>query len=299
MSQLRFNHVFVGLLALSVLSAFVLPARITNPARANVQNIFAPVAAPVRKIASAISGRVSADKLIDDARHDGSHREVKDVLDENAQLRQRIASISGQLEELARINAERAMIGEDLRKLCTPVSVFGGDSGTRQSLSLMGTSLDGIREGMAVLYPGGVAGQVERVGVGGAQVRLVTDTDSKLICVFKRFTRDANGRIDFQRIVLPAQGVPFPPQVAEGAGNGRLVVKHLAARDVDSAGVAVNDWVVLEDPEWPLILRGQKIGKIIDIHTSYNGPLFKDVMIEPAQRLMTLREVMVVTKGKG
>jgi len=51
--------------------------------------------------------------------------------------------------------------------------VIGADSGTRDSLAISGTSLDGLKEGMYVLYPGGLVGQVNRAGVGGAQVRLV------------------------------------------------------------------------------------------------------------------------------
>src|SRR5689334_4300722 len=193
MSQIRFNHVFSGLLTLSLISAFALPARLTNPVRSNVQNIFAPVAVPIRKLAAFVHGRVVPEKPVDDARLDGTTRGMKEVLEENNQLRQSVASLSGQLEELQRINADRAMIGQDLRKLCLPVTAMGGDSGKGQSLPLLATSLDGIREGMPVLYPGGVAGQVERVGLGGAQVKLVTDKSFRVTCVFKRFVKQENG----------------------------------------------------------------------------------------------------------
>ena len=43
--RLRFNQVFVGLLVLAILSAFVLPADLTNRLR-GLQGLFAPVGTP-------------------------------------------------------------------------------------------------------------------------------------------------------------------------------------------------------------------------------------------------------------
>ena len=49
MSYLRFQHVFVGLLGLSALSAFVVPPKYTYRIEPNLQAVFAPVARTVRQ----------------------------------------------------------------------------------------------------------------------------------------------------------------------------------------------------------------------------------------------------------
>ena len=64
MSYLKFNHLFVGLMLLSALSAFVLHPDITNPARAQVQNLFAPVAWPVRSFAGWLHDKVRGREVI-------------------------------------------------------------------------------------------------------------------------------------------------------------------------------------------------------------------------------------------
>src|SRR3954467_12049422 len=117
MFQLKFNQLFVALLGLSFLTAFVLPPRYTNPVR-NLQGLFAPVARPGRALGYALHARF--------ARREKDDRNVTDVKDENLQLRAQPASLSGQLDELRRINGDRERLG-DLRPLCTPVPVIGSD----------------------------------------------------------------------------------------------------------------------------------------------------------------------------
>ena len=53
---MRFKDVFACLIILSFISAFFLPATLTNPAR-NIQALFYPIARPARAIASTSSGR--------------------------------------------------------------------------------------------------------------------------------------------------------------------------------------------------------------------------------------------------
>src|ERR1043165_2616752 len=126
MSEIRFNHVFVCLIALSILTAFVINPRYTNRVR-NVQAVFAPVAAPTRRIASVFHERYGR------AQDEDDRRAGADVRAENERLRTAMLSLSGQLEELKRINADRNQVG-DLRPLCSPVKVIGSDTGTRESL---------------------------------------------------------------------------------------------------------------------------------------------------------------------
>src|SRR5437763_4930482 len=110
MSAIKFNQVWVGLIALATLSAFVINPKYTNRVR-NVQGIFAPIAAPTRRIASALGERFAKHEETD-------HRALADIRSENEQLRTTLMGLSGQLEELKRINAERSKLGV-LRPLCT------------------------------------------------------------------------------------------------------------------------------------------------------------------------------------
>jgi hypothetical protein len=63
----------------------------------------------------------------------------------------------------------------------------------------------------------------------------------------------------------------------------------------------VNDWLLLDDdsPDWPAAVQGQLIGRVIDAPIpSRQSPGFAEVRLEPAVRLMQLRELMIVDKAK-
>src|SRR5438067_2172490 len=119
MFRLRFNQVFVGLLALSFLSAFVVPAKLTNPLR-SIQGLFYPASAPARAIGMALNRRYERPPKDD--------RAANDVRAENRQLRQLVSELTAQLEDLQRVNADRKLLG-DVQKLCSPVKVVGNAPG--------------------------------------------------------------------------------------------------------------------------------------------------------------------------
>src|SRR6266550_4178466 len=246
MFQLRFNQVFVALLGLSFLSAFVLPARYTNPVR-NLQGLFAPVARPARAVGYALHSRFAAPVKMDD-------RNAADVKEENLQLRAQLASLSGQLDELKRINAERQRLG-DLRPLCTPFPVIGSDPATRDSLVLAANSLDGLAPDMPVLYGDGMVGEIDRVGPGGAQVQLVTDREFRASGRFIHMDKNAGGEM----VPLP-RGVT--PAVVEGAGKGEMVVRNVPLRETGENGIAAGDLLVLEDLERPMSLNHSVLGRV-------------------------------------
>jgi cell shape-determining protein MreC len=162
---LRFSQVYVFLLALSLLSVFVLPPKYTNPVR-SIQGLFAPVARPARAIGWRVRHRLAPPR--DDARN------ALDVRAENERLKAQVVNLTGQLEALQRIDQDRNRLG-DIRPYCTPSPVIGSDAGLRDSLAIAATTRDGVRENMPVLYADGVVGVIERVGVAGTQVKLVTD----------------------------------------------------------------------------------------------------------------------------
>jgi cell shape-determining protein MreC len=283
MSRLRFQQVFVGLMALSAVSAFALPSRTSGRFRPQISMLFAPVAIPSARIASFFFHRFGGDRPADS-------RDLESIRKENEELKGAVLTLSQQLFELSQRNAEREKLGL-VRNLCTPVPVVGADSGTRESLSLRCSTLEGITEGLFVLYPGGVVGQIEQAGIAGAQVRLVTDPASRLRGSFGKFQRRADNQIEFRKLNAPTA-------LIEGAGDGAMIVKDLPMEDVRAAQIEPNDWVILTEPDWPLNLQGQPVGKVVKISPRPDAPLFALIRIEPQENLSRLREVMVVTKDK-
>jgi rod shape-determining protein MreC len=293
MSYLRFNHVFFALMGIALVSAFVFPTRATDRIKANVANVFAPVAWPVNRIAGWAHGKLSRQPPRDDGAPHGS-RSSAELVKENTDLRIAYMNIKGQLQKMLERDAEKHLLGE-VGELCTRFSVTGADSGPRESLLLSGSSMDGLREGMKVIYSGGnsggVVGRLSRVGLGEARVLLVTDPQSRIGVNFARFIRKSDGSIDGQ--ILSAEG-----PLIEGAGNGEMVITTVKQDTVKELGLRVDDWVVVNDNEWPKELNYYRIGTIYSIENSKN-PGFVLIRVRPDTKLIGLREVMVMNKGKG
>ncbi len=278
MSHFRFNHVFTGLLLLSILSAFVFPKK-TSGLRAHVQGVFYPVAKPVRMIASALRGPV--DRPVD-------KRPAHDVIVENNRLREAVASLTGQIDVLRAVADEGERFG-NAAQFCKRVAVMGNDPAARDSLSVQG-SFDPSLVNQPVLYIGGLAGRFERAGLTGAQVRLVTDRGFRATGRFGTFGDNGAGSVAF----FPKKNTLLP--FVQGYGKGVMMITNLKLEDVEKGQIAVGVWVVLEDREYPLLLNHKTLGKIVSITKRPEAPLWVDIEVRPEWNLMALNYVMVLTK---
>ena len=277
MSRLRFNHVFLGLLVLSALCAFLVPRRYTNLLRGRVDALFAPVAYPLRKAAAAVTGRIQppAANLADaqaPARIEG--------------LRNQVANLTMQLAEMQRLSANRELMG-DAQKYSAPFKVIGADQGSRESLLLQGSARDGLAVGTPVVLRDGMVGRVANVGGGGAQVLLITDARSRISGAFGRFRRTADGREEF----VP---LPSPPPLVEGRGGGLMGVGNLSLQQIKDAGVRPGDWLVLWDDDWPRLVKGYYLGQVVRIEEQTRASWFAEVVVAPRVNLRQLSEVMAV-----
>src|SRR5207253_5112236 len=79
------------------------------------------------------------------------------LLDENEELRQQVAKLTHDLDELRKISAGFEGLG-DLKDRCRSYPVVFNDSGTSDSLAINTSSLGGVRAGMYALLPSGIAG---------------------------------------------------------------------------------------------------------------------------------------------
>src|SRR5947199_9993775 len=105
MSYLKFNHVFTGLMLLSILSAFVLNPDITNPARAQVQNLFAPVALPTRAVAGWVHDKIKGRAEVDYATGSATNARPDDqIRRESTNLRQMVSEPYCQSEALTPVD---------------------------------------------------------------------------------------------------------------------------------------------------------------------------------------------------
>ena len=289
MSHLRFNHAFIGLLLLAGLVAFAVPPRYKDLPRRRVDVLFAPVAAPLRQLAIAVSGQLRARG--DMAGPFDAKSAPAEAQGEIERLRTALASLTVQIAELKQLNASRELAGE-VHKYALPFKVIGGDGGGRESLTLAGSSADGLAVGQPVLHRDGLVGKVASVASGGVQVRLATDRGFRVTGAFGRFQRTRDGRgVEF----IPTS---TPPPLLEGRGNGTMAILNLTVQQLDDGGVKAGDWVVLRDADWPLLVNGFLLGYVEKIQEQPRAQLFAEVIVRPRGHLTQLREVMVVT-GKA
>lgn len=291
MSYLRSQHIFAGLMGVSVVVGFLVPPQHARRFVPQIQSLFTPVAWPAGSIAAAVRDRVSPTTGNDT-------RTVRDIQSENQQLRTDVALLRMQLDEMYRRDAELMKLGP-VKNFCRLFKVVGGDAGTRESIAIAGSSLEGVRNEQYVVYAGGLVGQVQQAGPGGAQVRLITDPGSRLRVRFVRFSK-VNGETTFEPLGTPVV-------LAEGAGNGTLVVRALSLAEIgyDADGKPIGkgdtlrestDYAVLFDGDCPRPLQGETIGRITRISQRRDARLFAEVRLEPNTNLKRLREVMVMTK---
>jgi cell shape-determining protein MreC len=281
MSWVRFNHVFVALLVLSALCAFVIPERYTAKAQPQLQGLFYPVAKPARALSAAISGRVSKPDPTDT-------RDAATLREENAELRQELEARLRELEEMRLREGERAKLGR-LRDLCTPVKVVGGDTAaSREGLMLQGSTIEGLKQGQVVLVPAGIVGKIDRPpGLAGAQVRLITDRGVRVGAYFGRLDTKTN-RVEPLRT---------SPPLIEGTGDGAMrCATMLTMEEVEAVKLRAGDWVLLDDRDWDERVHYRPIGKIVRVEKKASSPLYADIRIEPMTNLTQLNEVMVLSK---
>jgi hypothetical protein len=289
MSQLRFNHVAVALMALSFVSAFLAPPRFTNPARIELSGIFSPISRPVRGISTLIYDRFHHEAVVDDASPQ-SPRQEQTLLEENRQLNLQLAALAVKFDNLSKLNADRNLVG-DILPLCEPASVTGSDSSTaRESLLISASSGTGLKTGRPVLCVDGLMGRIVSAGLDSAQVRLITDPGFVIMCRIEQYRADDTGTMT----LVPIKDLHV---LLQGIGKNEMVVRsNLPTETVKKLQIQIDDYVQLDDPEWPPNLQGRCVGKIIDIGPQHKTPLMSDIHVQPLVKLMQQREVMIMVK---
>lgn len=286
---MSFNQIYTLLMLGAALAVLFMPMGAGDRARSVLQGVYTPVARPVNAVADMVSRRIWGGGAVDEASPNQT-RDPQTVYAENAELRQMVASLQGQLDALNALNAERERVGP-VRQFCIPVRVAGGDAGLRPTLNLSSGTFSGIQIGQPVIYAGGVVGRISRAGESGSNVQLITDPQMRITGTFVRFGTDPAGRATFQHLAIE-------PAVAAGNGRGEMIIASIPLDSVQTAQLTPErDWFVIADPAWPTALQGYRVAVVKSVTLKRDAPLFAEVRLAPVGDLMRLREVQVMTKG--
>ena len=290
MPHAKSNPLFFGLMALAGVSAFLIPARFTDRVVPQLQLLFFPVVGAGAGLAAWAHGR--EEQLPPDDRASYAIRL------ENDRLRQQNVKLRYDLVEQLKITNELKNLG-DLGPLCTPVKVVGDDTGQRESLALAGSSLEGLKDDMCVVYPGGIVGRLQRTGVAGGRCSSSPTPASASPPTSAALT--AQGRRQEPRRKGRDRRIRAPEQRARAGRRGRPRADGRAApEDVGRAGVGPAERGLggpRRQRSGPPRLSGLRIGRVASITTHRESPLFAEIRIAPDADLLKLPEVMVLTKN--
>jgi cell shape-determining protein MreC len=222
------------------------------------------------------------------------------IAQQNQELIKENLRLMHEVEDLRRLNADRAQLGS-LRPLCTPVPVIGPGLDGRDALQVQASKFSGLRDGMCVIYSGDMVGTLKQVGVAGGQVQLVTDPGYRVFGYFRSYRAPARAATRGE----PAKGAKADAGyvrlgeavMVEGTGKGLMKCPLVTWKQVQEWGLAVGDFVMLEDDRFPRVAQGLRIGKVVSI-APRKGTLHADIRIKPDNDFKRMSEVMVLTKSK-
>ena len=286
--NLRFPEIFGLLLFCATLCSFGLPASASGRVTNSLHFVFAPVSGPIQwMLGSREEHRYGSQDV-------PIRPEITDELarlrEEKRQLETYAETLKGQVETLARRQAEAERVGHELRDVVQTVKVVSADANGRDIIRLASTSAP-LMSDVAVVAPSGIVGKVMDVALinGSASVRLITDRGFKLIGSFGRFERVDENNVQLRTLAIE-------PTVVEGMGRGEMRVDGLKMSVVEQAGLRIGDLVLLADSgsQWPIAMHGYHVGAITYVRERPDVPGVAEVRVRPESNLMTLRDVWVV-----
>jgi hypothetical protein len=241
----------------------------------------APVSHPASLAGRSVDGWFSRKEPAVDA------SQAQALIEENRLLRQRVEQLLVQAQRFSRLDEYRQALGTKLRDATVPAAVIGFVGENDDLLSVVkadvpaGSPVLGIDGGLVAII-GTLEPQVGRLG----RVRLTGGTTHRPIG-----GRFAGG--DDAEIELISE-----PFVLNG-DDGHLVIRRHRTTDLEASGVEVGDWAILADDDWPMLLDGYRLGRVLAIEPVPDASGFSRVVLEPAVDAKRLDEVQVVVTGGG
>ena len=276
MSSSRFNTLFGAMIMGAALCALVLPPSAMDRFRKHTELVLLPVAKPTRAIAGAITRRYGAKTL---PPGETARPTDQQLALENSDLKQQVAFLSHQIQDLRLVEEERKRLGP-LLQYFKPVAVIGGDATPgRESLSIMPTSGVDFAKDTPVMCPEGVIGRL----TDARRVRLITDPGFKITAQFGRWSEGVWSTLNTEKAACT------------GIGNGTMRIDNLTMKQVE--GLKASDWVVVgDDTDFPSLIHGRPFAQIETIRPIPAKPLFAEIIVKPRVDLRKLSEVLVMRK---
>jgi len=194
---------------------------------------------------------------------------------ENVIMKQRIAGLqekNQQMKEMALANERLQKLLQFREKISTSVTaaeVIGQDpSSWFKSLTINKGEKDGVRNGMAVISPEGVIGQILKTAPHYSTVLLITDYNSAIDSIIQRTRAKA---------------------IVEGKGENRCELKYLLRTEE----VIIGDIVATSglSGNFP---KGLMVGEVREVDKKGYG-VFQYAELVPSVDLTKLEEVLVIT----
>lgn len=196
-----------------------------------------------------------------------SQSDARDLTEQNAELRAKVAELeearleNERLRKLVDFVEARELESIGARVIGRPINAWDG------SLLLDRGTDDGVENGMPVLAPEGLLGQVVEVTRRSARVRLITDQRSGVAAMLQR-TR--------------VEGI------VRGSIEGALSLEYVSRETT----VTVGD-VVLTSGMGGVYPKGLLIGEVSDVILDAND-LFPNIVVRPTAQFQDFEEVIVL-----
>jgi cell shape-determining protein MreC len=296
------RKVLVGLLTVSVI-LFLLPSRWTNGLISLVQ-LLAPL-----QDAATIAGDSTVRALSGDESAAISPEEFDAAQRRRAALEHQTAALSARVEELerevrvltasrlwdiggrrigsqGRLIPARTVLGDVLPWRSSRLVTAGSLQGVPPDAAVVSNvftvdqgELAGLSGGLAILLGEAFVGVVEQVGTHTSRVKLLSDPSVQMKVRIGRFTNGAFTLADGYFWLV-------------GRGGGRMEIRDVEARSIESGAVRVGD-VVLSDSTSVNLPAAMTIGKVARIAPDRDNPLFAHLAVEPVVAERDLNSVYV------
>lgn len=141
----------------------------------------------------------------------------------------------------------------------------------------------GVRNGMAILRGETFIGVVEQTGSHTARVKLLSDISVQM--------KVRIGRFEEKEFILIG-GYYW----LVGRGKGQMEIRDVPRRDVDTGSVQIGD-VILSDPTSGMLPTAMTIGRVTNIRSDRDQPLFSILTIESEIDESWLQRVYIFDPG--
>lgn len=273
--SIRYPQLLLSLLTIALLMSLA-PVRWQTSAANSFNWILFPVLWPIQFISPPIRPSTTRPSVARDA-------SVADLEEQIDRLRQDVIYLQSQID-----NHERDLLAQQEGERSSSIRVIG-ITGTGRGLLRLAPSRVLVQVDDIAFSEIGLVGRVIQVAPGNqATVRTITDKGFLLTAEFVRVTSKENTRIALE------------PRVIEGMGasTNEMVVNGISTDEVKKSGLAVGDWVNLQnDPSsahWPPYALGKRVGIVSFIGEKVSDvPGQAEVRIKPTGDLMSLKTVWI------